>query len=510
MNIAVIGGGLTGLTTAYELLKKGHRVTVFEKEKTLGGLTGGFKMPTWEWSLEFFYHHFFTNDTALISLAKELGLEKEMVILRPITATLIKNNLGGTRLGIPIEHPQSRNLVVRTLYNLEKMFMWSKDVHKNIEQCGVRMSDGETRVPGPKEYSIFQLDSPLNLLTFPLLTPIDKLRTAGLLAFCKLNPFWQPLEKITAEQLFKTIGGSASWRTLWQPLMKGKFGTYAKVVPASWLWARIKKRTPSLGYFRGGFQTFVDRLAKAIKKRGGDIRIKYQVSSIKYKKKNNYLTFDIGNLTFDKVLITTPSSTASTLLMSLVKNNKKNYSYIRNDSIFVDEEGQLKTYNQRLLFIPHLWAQTLILETEKPILDNTYWLNIADPSFPFIAVVAHTNYMDKKYYGGRHITYIGTYLPDNHPFLKMTKQQLLKKFLPYLQKINPSFRPLTSALCHLFTAPSAQPVHTLNYSQKAPKIKTPVEGIYLANLDSIYPWDRGTNYAVEMGQKAAKTIQNSL
>ena len=30
--------------------------------------------------------------------------------------------------------------------------------------------------------------------------------------------------------------------------------------------------------------------------------------------------------------------------------------------------------------------------------------------------------------------------------------------------------------------------------------------IYLANLDSIYPWDRGTNYAVELGIRAAHTI----
>jgi len=30
--------------------------------------------------------------------------------------------------------------------------------------------------------------------------------------------------------------------------------------------------------------------------------------------------------------------------------------------------------------------------------------------------------------------------------------------------------------------------------------------VYLANMDSIVPWDRGTNYAIELGEKAAETI----
>ncbi|MCJ7826312.1 FAD-dependent oxidoreductase, partial [Patescibacteria group bacterium] len=493
MSIGIIGGGLTGLTAAYELGKRGHRVTVFEKGKTLGGLAGGFTMPTWDWSLEFFYHHFFTNDYVLINLAKELGLEKEMLILQPITSTLCKNlesgiqnsdsdaYSGGTRRGTPVDHPQSRNLVVRTLYNLEKMFMWSKDVHKNLEQCGVRMSDGGKRVTGPELNNIFQLDSPMNLLTFPLLSPVDKLQTGTLLAFCKMNPFWQPLENVTAKQFFQTIGGTSAWEILWHPLLAGKFGSYADQVPASWLWARIKKRTSSLGYFRAGFQTFVDRLAEAIKKQGGNIFTNTAVISIHQKTENRKRKADFSlsfsalrplPSVFDAILITTPSSVAMKLIQFP------------------------KLYESKLRAIPHLWAQTLILETKQPILKKTYWLNVANPSFPFIAVVSHTNFMDKKHYGGNHITYIGNYLPEGHPYLTFTPKQLLKGFTPFIQKINPSFRPPPSAFCFLFSAPSAQPVHTLNYSKKAPEIKTPVEGIYLANLDSIYPWDRGINYAV--------------
>ena len=66
MKIAIIGGGITGLTAAYTLVKKGHRVTIFEKEKTLGGLASGFRQPNWRWHLESAYHHLFTNDTVII------------------------------------------------------------------------------------------------------------------------------------------------------------------------------------------------------------------------------------------------------------------------------------------------------------------------------------------------------------------------------------------------------------------------------------------------------------
>lgn len=49
-NVAVIGGGACGLTAAYYLNKKGHDVTVFEKQKIAGGhMTGGmpeYRIPT--------------------------------------------------------------------------------------------------------------------------------------------------------------------------------------------------------------------------------------------------------------------------------------------------------------------------------------------------------------------------------------------------------------------------------------------------------------------------------
>ena len=37
MRIAIIGGGASGMVTAYLLDKQGHQVTVFERQPALGG-----------------------------------------------------------------------------------------------------------------------------------------------------------------------------------------------------------------------------------------------------------------------------------------------------------------------------------------------------------------------------------------------------------------------------------------------------------------------------------------
>ena len=86
MKIAIIGAGFTGLTAAYKLGKAGHTVTVFEKDSQPGGLAIGYKEKGWDWTLEAFYHHWFTNDYAVLTLAKKLNFP--INIKRPKTSQL--------------------------------------------------------------------------------------------------------------------------------------------------------------------------------------------------------------------------------------------------------------------------------------------------------------------------------------------------------------------------------------------------------------------------------------
>lgn len=425
MRTAIIGGGITGLTAAYTLAKQGHQVTVFEKESFLGGLAYGFRTPGWDWFIEGAYHHLFTNDTHIMNLAREVGLGNDLLFRRPVTASLWHDRM-------------------------------------------------------------YQLDSPLSLFTFPGLSLTDKIRTAYLLGLLKLTPRWQPLESVTAEQLVTAIGGQPAFRTIWAPLLYGKFGDYAPEVAASWFWARIKKRTQSLCYIRGGFHTLIESLSTAITDHGGTIATSTSITSIKKGPKKSYTVYWKNRKRhFDTILLTAPTPIAFKLLPDLPQRNPQ--------------------YRQ-LSSIPHLSAQTLILETDTPILKDVYWLNVTDRSFPFLAVVAHTNFMDKTHYGGHHLTYFGNYLPNNHPYLSMNTDQLLKKFMPYILRLTHN-APFKIRDAFLYVGPFAQPVHERHYSQKIPPITTPIPGIYLANMDFIFPWDRGTNYAVELGQRAAHDIQ---
>jgi hypothetical protein len=91
----------------------------------------------------------------------------------------------------------------------------------------------------------------------------------------------------------------------------------------------------------------------------------------------------------------------------------------------------------------------------------------------------------------------------------MDKDALLEKFIPGIQRINPDFRRDWIRRTWKFTESYAQPVPRLNHSARIPKLKTPLPNLWMANMSQVYPWDRGTNYAVELGRRAARAVGRS-
>lgn len=333
---------------------------------------------------------------------------------------------------------------------------------------------------------IYQLDSPLSLLLFEKMGMVDRVRTGLVLFYLKVTNSWKKLEKITAETFVKKYMGDSSWKVLWGPLFEGKFGKYSNAVTASWFWARIKKRTRSLCYPVGGFQHFAQRLGDVCRKNGVEFKYKTLVKNIKNKNDHIYIKTDKTEMEFDKVIVTLPSFILKNIVPDLPQNYIEGFSGVKS-----------------------LGAVNLLLSLKKPLLaDGTYWLNVNEKSFPFLSVVEHTNFMDSKNYGNKHLVYIGNYLPEEHKYFGLSAESLLEAFTPFIKKINPDFKKSWVFEKYAFKAKFAQPIFPKNYSKNLPEFTTPIPNLYLCNMSQVYPWDRGTNYAVENGKKVAEIIIN--
>jgi len=283
--------------------------------------------------------------------------------------------------------------------------------------------------------------------------------------YVKIFLSWQSLKNQKATTFSKTLFGQKADQVLWQPLLKGKFGSFYNQISAAWFWARIKKRSSRLGYLEGGFQSLINTLVQKIKQQGGQIYLKKEIKSFDQLKK------------FDTVLVTTP--------------------------------GQI--FSKDKAWPEMLGAINLILTLKKPFFeDQTYWLNINEKQFPFIAVVEQTNFINKKNYNQENVLYLGGYYPKTHPFFKKTKEQLWKEFLPFVKKINPKFNFEKNLIdSFLFKNLNAQPIITPVYYQNLKKLEKQKGKVVVANMQLIYPYDRGINYAIQMGKRAAEKISQN-
>jgi len=428
LDIAIVGAGIAGLSAAYELTKKGHRVVIFEAAEKPGGLASGFKDEGWEWSLERFYHHWFASDDAVINLIKEIGQEHNLFFPRPTTS------------------------------------IWHKG-------------------------QAYPFDSYLRAALFPHLSLIDKLRAGPVAVYLRLTRNWRPLERHTAHTWLTRWLGRRGYQILWEPLLVGKFGDYYKEVNMAWMWARLHKRTPRLGYFVGGFQAFADALTERVRAQGAEVRFNTPIQAISQSGDSGLVVQATSkDEAFDRVIATVSPGLLGRLVPTLPAN-----------------------YLEGLKKLKSMGAVVLILALKHQLTEGQYWINLPkDEGFPFLALVEHTNYVDSKHYGGDHLVYCGDYLKPDHEYFNLSHEELLARFTPTLTRLNPDFKPDWVRKSWLFREKYAQPVPPVDHSRNIPDLATPIPGLYWASMSQVYPWDRGTNYAVEIGQEVARRAVSVL
>lgn len=430
--IVIVGGGFTGLTAAYELLKNGFSVKVLESEPDIGGLAAAFDVGGER--LDRFYHHWFTNDMDVMNLIDELGMSKEVEISPTNTGIYYANNF-------------------------------------------------------------FKLSTPWDLLNFKPLNLIDRIRLGLLALKARRVKDWKVLEYKTAEEWLKELGGANVYRIVWQPLLNGKFGPYANQVSAVWFWNKLKLRGGSRGkggeerlaYFKGGFIRLAEELHRKIIEMGGEIEVNAPVTKISKNSESWQVYTDKEMIVADIVV----STIALPLTASLVGG------------------WASKEYIKQLERIQYIGNVCLVLELNQS-LSKTYWLNVNDPSFPFVGVIEHTNFEKPETYDGKHIVYLSKYLPHTDEIYAMDADQFLNYAFPYLKKMFPNLDRSWILNHHLWRARWSQPVVEKHYSNLIPSETGPEKGFYVCSMAQIYPEDRGTNYAIRYAKRIANKVLTDL
>ena len=472
--IAIIGGGILGLTTAFYLIRqnkeKDLEIEIFEKGSTAGGLAAtnnlskelekkifdkdvyvssenNLNKPNPQYikdvlsdnidlwpDLERYYHHFFASDKTLKELLKDL--------------------------------------------NIADKLKWQE------AKMGIFLNG-----------KIYDFSTGVDILKFSPLNFFNRIRLGVVSLFLQKWPFENGFAKTSAINWCNRYFGKTITSLMWQPLLQAKFSNDFDKISMLWLRTRIKDRASSrpgftqherLGYIDGSIHTLITSLLENLEQAGVKIntnitilgrRSKNSVHELKYQYKDQQIKND-----FDEIIVTIPP---------------KDFVHI------FDPPAKYANELSKIKFLGAI-CLTVILKKQ---LSPYYWLTINDPEQPFLAVVEHTNYIDKSHFNNKHIIYLGKYLDQKDAFFNLDETKMREIVEKFLLTINPEFKASWIEDIIINKSNTAQHIVDTNFKPTSPE--TGLKGLYYAHFSQIYPHDRGVNYAIASGFYLAKLISQT-
>jgi protoporphyrinogen oxidase len=271
MNVCIIGGGMMGLATAYFLAEPNINITVFEKEKEVGGLSRPAEiLPDLLWDR--FYHVILSTDVELLDFLDEIGL--------------------------------------------------SLDIKFKATKTGF-FTDGR----------LHSMSNILEFLCFKPLSILDKLRLGTGIFFASRIRTGSRLENIYAKTWLIHVFGRRNYEKLWDPLLRSKLGSASSRASGSFIWAIIKRyygtrhkgsKQEFLGCVHGGYHSILRNIKEKLQEKQVKILLEHSVVSISPLSNGKIVVFDNqGNkMLFDNVVATIPNPNIVPLLPHQAKTLK--------------------------------------------------------------------------------------------------------------------------------------------------------------------------------------------
>jgi protoporphyrinogen oxidase len=226
-HIAVIGGGIMGISLGYFLSRAGHQVEVFEASASLGGLAGPINLPDGV-KVDRFYHAILSSDSHLRELVNELGIAGKLKFR-------------------------------------------------------------ETKTGFYHSGRIYPMNGVLDFLRFPPLRWIDRFRLGLTILAAQAVRDWQEMERVGVEDWLVKWGGQRAFDHLWRPMLNAKFDGSFEQTPATYIWSRLVRMKSTrkgaaqkemAGYLVGGYLSLIEAMRASIERSGGKVHLQAPINEV--------------------------------------------------------------------------------------------------------------------------------------------------------------------------------------------------------------------------------------
>lgn len=225
--IAIVGGGIMGVTLAYRLAQHGFAVTLYERSDNLGGLAGYMLYDGVR--IDRFYHTILSSDLTMQGLMEEAGVDDR------------------------------RHFVI-------------------------------TKQGFYDNGKVYPFNSVVDFMLFPPLNLFQRFRLALQIIYAQFgSDDWRRMDTVPVEDWLVKVSGRGVYEKVWKPLLRAKFDTTSSAVPATYIWSRLRRMMGArkgvtskemMCYLENGYYTLIEGIANLCEGLGVKIHLNTAIEEI--------------------------------------------------------------------------------------------------------------------------------------------------------------------------------------------------------------------------------------